>query len=448
MMPRPDSRLLLFLLAFLPLPAAIAQCLQTAATTRAVTFVQPTSSPVKPLFHIAGPTDATGSALQVFFNDLSPADEPLLLNALRNLDSWAILVDGNLSPVHVRSAQVIPGIVTLELTSSLGADTLASHSILLLFSGDPANKVQPGTVLVKVPKSLQTSPGAPASSGWHLPQLKLTTDKKDPNFDVTGSLQTAVGATPLYSWTVLARYPIEHTGPSSIFKLGPQFTGVASQQTNADPDSLSAAAAGELEFNSVCIGDRLLPIRLLFNPISYEFERKAKLEAVLTSGVPALHPYQQKNSNLIVSGGVQIVEGFLPVNVNLNLGTEFGASTSRSVLNTNAHPGYSDAPLRALAGADVYFNVPAPRSAKPLFGVVGHYTVRSLFHPEPFQQEGVNAGNQFYSTKARHSITIDLARTIVPGIDLNVQYRFGSLPPTFSFVDHQVNIGFEFLLGK
>jgi hypothetical protein len=34
------------------------------------------------------------------------------------------------------------------------------------------------------------------------------------------------------------------------------------------------------------------------------------------------------------------------------------------------------------------------------------------------------------------------------GSNLTVQYRYGSLPPTFTFIDHQVTIGFEVVLGK
>ncbi|MGI4829112.1 MAG: hypothetical protein ACRYFU_13100 [Janthinobacterium lividum] len=417
-----------------------AQCVRRTAAVP-LQSAPPSTSRITAGFHSAVPVDAGGTAVQIVFNDLSAGDQSRLSNAFNSLSSWAILVDGRLSTVHVTSSLLSAedGFVTLQLSAPLGRETLASHTVTLLFAGDPSSGVTPETVKLNVQK--------PASSGWQLPSFRFTEDKRNPNLDVTGSLQTAVGATPLYSWTVLARYPIEHNGRVSIFRFGPQFTGIASQQTNGDPDSLNASAAGELDFPLVCLAGRFVPINLLFNPINYEFERKAKQEAILSSGLPTLHAYQRKNTNLIASGQVQIVEAFLPVNVNLNLGTEIGTAISRSAVNLTSQTGYSDSPLRAVAAADVYFNLPTV-ARYPLLAVDGHYTVRALFHPEPFQQDGVNDGNQFYSTKARHFIAVNMARTLVPGASLTVQYRFGSLPPTFSFVDHQVTLGIEIVLGK
>jgi len=241
-----------------------------------------------------------------------------------------------------------------------------------------------------------------------------------------------------------------------VMYFTPQFTGSASQETNADPDSLSASFATKFDFPSSVIFGKSVPINLSLSPVDYEFERKAKQEAVLEDGKPTLHNYQQKNTNEIVSAQVQFVTGLGGniarrtrdlVGLNLNLGTEFGSAVSRSVLNTSPKPGYSDNPLRALVGADLYFNL--PKVAKyPLLSVDGHYTVRSPFNPEPFKEQAVNNGNEFYSTKARHYIAVNLARTLAKGANLTVQYRYGSLPPTFTFVDHQITIGFEVVLGK
>ena len=133
--------------------------------------------------------------------------------------------------------------------------------------------------------------------------------------------------------------------------------------------------------------------------------------------------------------------------MNVNLGTEVGSAVSRSVQNLTSKPGYSDNPLRAVAGVDVYFQLPKV-GKYPFLSVDGHYTVRLPFHPEPFKEAGVNNGNEFYSTQARHYIAVNLARTLVKGSNVTVQYRYGSLPPTFNFVDHQVTIGFEVVLGK
>jgi len=411
------------------------------------------AAPAKPgkvmaKFHAADVDTGTTSSIQIFYDDLTPGDTQAIQNAVKPSDSWSILVDGKLSPIRVTTASIphSGGIINLQLSGPLGADTVSKHHITILFAGDPATHVQPESVDVKQPKS------AP-SSGWFPPKFNFTTDKKNPNLDVSGSLQTGVAAKPQYQWNVLAQAPWEHDGLNWDFTAGPKFTGIASQETNADPDSLSASAATEFYF----FRHSLAP-NILFNPISYEFERKAKQEAVLVNGKPTVHNYQQKNTNLIVSAGLQFVTGFghgkkahtgFPVGLNINLGTEIGSAVSRSVLNQNPKPGYSDNPLRAVAGSDVYFDVYRPAGWKyPLLNVDGHYTVRLPFHPEPFQEAGVNNGNQFYSTQARHYITASLSHTIVAGSNFTVKYLYGSLPPTYSFVDHQVTIGFEVVLGK
>jgi hypothetical protein len=394
-------------------------------------------------FHVASVDVPSTNSVQIFYDDVAPEDQGAIANAVAPQSSWSILIDDKLSTVRVQTGTVkSTGLIFLTLTGPLGADTVVKHHITVLFAGDPSTGVQAETVNVKQPK-----PQASLSSGWFLPKLNFTTDKKNANFDLSGSLQAGVGAKPQYTWSVMAKYPVEYEGSIYIFKAGPQFTGTASQETNADPDSLSAGAAAEFDFSKAQVFGKNLPINLLFNPIDYEFERKARQEAVLINGNATLNTYQQKNTNLIVSGQAQLVEAWWPVNVNIDLGTELGSAESRSVLNVNPKPGYSDSPLRAVAGADVYFNLPKVGSY-PFLSVDGHYTVRSPFHPEPYKQAGVNNGNEFYSTKARHYIAVNLSRTLAKGANLTAQYRFGSLPPTFSFVDHQVTIGFEVVLGK
>jgi hypothetical protein len=409
------------------------------------TFANPgTPKKIQAKFHVANVDTKTTSSIQITYDNVAREDKQAISDAVQPRTSWSILVDNKLSIVGVQSASVksAGGIIVLQLTGPLEPDLVLRHHISILFAGNPAAGVLAETVEVKQP-----DPSKMNIHGWFPPQFNFTSDKKNPNLDVSGSLQSGVGAKPQYQWNVVAKAPFEYNASNWVLNLGPKFTGVASQETNADPDSLSASLATEFDFPYPHVSDKLVPINLLFNPVDYEFERKLKQEAVLNNGQATLHNYQQKNTNVIVSGQVQFVEGWWPVNLNINLGIEAGSAVSRSVLNLTAKPGYSDSPLRAVAGADVYFNL--PKVAKyPFLIVDGHYTVRSPFHAEPFKQAGVNNGNQFYSTKARHYIAVNLARPIVKGSNFTVQYRYGSLPPTFNFVDHQVTIGFEVVLGK
>ncbi len=401
----------------------------------------PAPKKIQAKFHAASAVVSTNS-IQILYDDGTPGDQPAIGSAVTPSSSWSILVDGKLSTVGVQSASNTPGLIVLNLNGPLGSAVGPKHHITILFAGDPATGVQPETVDVKQPK--------PPAKSWFFPEISFTSDKKNANFDISGSLQTGVDATPQYTWNVLAKYPVEYLGSDYVFLVGPYFTGSSSQEPNADPDSLSAGLPFELDFSDVRkLGNS---VNFIVNPIDYEFERKPKQEAVLVNGKATLNNYQQKNTNLIASGQVQFVEAwryqkFNFPNLNINLGTELGSAISRSVLNLTPKAGYSDNPLRAVGGADVYFDLPKVGKS-PFLSVDGHYTVRSLFHPEPFKQAGVNSGNEFYSTKARHYIAVNLARALAKGANLTVQYRFGSLPPTFTFVDHQVTIGLEVVLGK
>ncbi len=411
----------------------------------------PDSNKIQVKLH--SPSIVTPTSIEVFFSNLADS-QAVIDNALKNNSSWSILIDYRPSNVSVQSVLIQGHVVVLTLSSPLAPDMISKeHQISVYFNGDPTTGVMSDEADTKQPKAISKG------SNWFFPTIEFTTDKKDANFDISGSLQTSVGASPQYEWSALAKYPIEYQhssknqGLSYIFRAAPQFTGSASQQANADPDSLIASVTTEFYFPYTHVGMNHLPVNLLFDPIDYEFERKPEQEAVLSNGKSTLNNYLQKNANLIISGRLQVLEAWkfkrvdLP-NLNISLGTEFGSALSRSVLNVNPGPGYTDNPLRAVAAADVYFNVGLPKVKQPIFNVDGHYTVRSLFHPEPFRQAGVNNGNEFYSTKARHYIAVNLSRSLAKGANLIVQYKFGSLPPTFNFLDHQVTIGFEIVLGR
>ena len=224
------------------------------------------------------------------------------------------------------------GNIQIRLTGSLGTDVVSKHQITVLFAGDLPTGVQPETAAVKQPKPVPPGP-------WFLPKVNFITDKKGANFDISGTLQTGVGTTPQYQWSAQTKYPVEYEGANFFFKTGPQFTGSGSQEPSADPDSMNASALSEFDFTKFQVLGRSLPVNVSFDPINYEFERKAQQEAILQNGKPVLHSYQQKNANLIVSGQVQFVESWWPVNVNINLGTELGSAVSRSVLNETSKPG-------------------------------------------------------------------------------------------------------------
>lgn len=395
----------------------------------------------KPSFGSAD-AESTSPTITVSYGQIPPNSNDFK-TAVENASAWKISVDQGRSRIKVKSALLQrEGTIVLTLSTPVPTkDLTAPHQMEVSFAGSGEKSISADSVRVTRAKA------AGSQKSWFLPEFNLSGNKKDANLDVSGSLQSGVGAKPQYQWSVLAKYPALYEGANFLFRIGPQFTGTASQEPNADPDSLSASLATEAYFPRVHLVGKNSAFNIISTPVDYEFERKAKQEAVLNNGNATLHSYQQKNSNLMFTAKGQLVDYQWPVNINLSLGTELGASISRSALNLTSKPGTSIAPLRAVVGADVYFDLPDVGKS-PLLSVDAHYTLRSLFHSEPFKQAGVNSGNEFYTTKARHYIAVNLARTLATGVNLTAQYRFGSLPPTFTFLDHQVTVGFEVVFGK
>lgn len=409
------------------------------------------SKAVRATFHGASADPTHPRLIEVSVDGVLGSEEAVLINAVTSPSSWSVVIAGKVGAPQVESVEVMnEGLVNLHLTAGISFSDLSGKHVSVTFAGAPSIGIQAVMLPVKVPD--------PKKEGKRLfwPIFKPSTDKTNSNLNVSGSLQSGVGATPQYQWDITAKAPVEYNLPTWVFIFGPQFTGKASQKTNADPDSLSASLATNFDFPFNKFFNKSVPISISCDLVDYEFEEKAQQEAVLENGKPTIHQYQQMNSNLIASGQVQFVSGWGGsvekkrgdlVGLNLDLGTEAGSAESRSIQNLTAKPGYSDNPLRAVAGADLYFDLPKVLK-NPFVSVDSHYTVRSPFNPEPFKQAGINNGNEFYSTKARHYIAVNFTRILAKGSNLTVQYRYGSLPPTFSFVDHQVTIGLQVLLGK
>lgn len=268
----------------------------------------------------------------------------------------------------------------------------------------------------------------------------LTKDKKKADVDITGSFQAGVGAAPQYAWSVKAGCPVFE---GNYGEFGPSFTGEASQQANADPDSLKAGVTWR----------KLVPIEKSRNGfilsgdlISYEFERKTKKEPVIVDGKAVDQPYIDKNANLMWTGKAAYVSGSPSLNWTLNfIGFEAGRGVSRSVAaSTPAQKG--QAVTRLYFSLDVYRTL--FRHDKPLVTFHGNQVLRLPFHPEPYKQVDVNAGKMFLTSKPRYWTEVETTFPLTDGVGINVQYKRGSLPPSFEFVDHQVTIGFEILLKR
>ncbi len=175
----------------------------------------------------------------------------------------------------------------------------------------------------------------------------------------------------------------------------------------------------------------------------YEFEREIKNESVLVNGEIVKREFLEKNTNLISSAELKWVYGWRPLNYSLGFGGEVGKSTSRTVKQDSNGEEVTSVfrPKAEVAVAKVW---KADHDHPVSFD--GSYTLRWPLEPEPFQRAGYNDDQPALSRLPRYWASVDLGFQLTTGIKIEAQYRYGSLPPSFEFVDHQVTLGIAILL--
>jgi hypothetical protein len=269
----------------------------------------------------------------------------------------------------------------------------------------------------------------------------LTKDPKTADISITGALQAAVGDRPQYSYTVDAKYNVLPYLTSH--ELAATFKAVASQEYNADPDTMKLAANYRWLHN--------LPnhVGFIFSSdlIAYEFQRAIKQDTPVALGVP-IPTYINKNSNRVHSATAMFIYSrpkqgsfaFRP------LGIEAGQSITRTV--KAASQGVTDTSiLRGVFGAD-YYNFRKEFWGFKRIDFEAHHTQRILHFAEPYVRAGVNGGKQYLSRYARPVSTAKLTFSLRDGFGVSFAYLRGSQPPSFKFVNHQLTIGLTILLKR
>jgi len=367
---------------------------------------------------------------QVAVNATSPgADFKQELPNLERQENWKLFYRG--SAVIVQKVTVERDVRTILL--DFDPESIALPEPGSLEDGELAAIYQPpnSAPTVILNRAFMTS----VTAG-----VALTADKKDADIDIAGGFQAGANARPEYFWSVQAVYPIPIAYRYGT--IAPVFIGEASQQRNADPDSLKAGV----------LYDKRWPISgrsgfaILADLLAYEFERKINKEAVLIDGEIVKGQSLEKNSNLMWTASLRYINGWRHLNFTLGFaGFEVGKSLSRTVKQASREDA-SQTVARPKFDVDAY---------KVLFGgerrlltFDGHYTVRFPLTQEPFLKAEENGGKMYLTAVPRHWLNLNVGLLLTDGVDILAQYKYGSLPPSFEFVDHQVTVGFNLLLRK
>jgi hypothetical protein len=364
--------------------------------------------------------------------------KPADWNEVLQKKSWKLMYDGKVVPVEAVSAGANETVVLAYPAASAIPDTMDAiedGKLTVAFKNSAAKEV-------KVPRRRPRPSGAALFRGCL--NFHLTDDKETADIDITGGVQAGVDAKPEYNWSAKARCSVLGEPRIPWGRLSLSFSSEASQQENADPDAMKAAVTWlkRKSFSGETYG-----FILNADALSYEFERKVKTEHVIENAEVVKREFLKKNSNLMWTGMGRFVVppstlGSLTIGF---FGVELGRSVSRTV-KADLRDSENQAVRRLHFNADAYKDF--YRGPRRIVVLHGHHTARFPFVPEPYVRATENAGKMYLTNKPRHWTLVEMLFPFYDGFNMNIQYKRGSLPPSFEFVNHQVTIGVNLLLKR
>jgi hypothetical protein len=283
---------------------------------------------------------------------------------------------------------------------------------------------------------------------WSLfAQLEPAVEKKDAKYYLFGSALFGVSTKPIYILDV--KVETEHE-----FRQN-QFVGVrASLTSNAgaeppndrseiDPDSIMGALTYQTSWAKVVGG---YDVFLSLDPVRGEFTRKHPSSNLVTAGFATFarkRPYGLAKGDFLVYPSV----GY-------ELGRNLNTPSVLFKRPVNLE-GYDRIVRLVPGGRAVYYRLVETPKKEQIYRFVfdASYQARLLLADEPFVRAEFVLNDAGIGTRqkvtrlrrnARHITEIGATWGLTPLLGLRVQYRFGSLPPLFEFVNHQVTIGMTF----
>jgi hypothetical protein len=287
-------------------------------------------------------------------------------------------------------------------------------------------------------------------SGTKLPQgdkfFSPVAANQTATVSLTGSFSAGGGTKPIYAikgvgniapterYRVLTMLPVI-TSEIDINQSVKASNEPAGYRSRIDPDSISVG--GALWKVTPYSHGPLFDLTMHLQLADFEFARTDPSSAY-TGGFgvePIDKPWQNKT-------------GTVALNSNLYFGLEAGRNLKKpSTLDTVpvdlTHYGTI---LRGVTGADVNFAVQSSDLTTVVFYTGATYRVRLPAFDEPFVTNLHQTESVGLSTKARNWVDVTLGYNPFHWqyFSFTAEYKYGSLPPLFSLVDHSATIGITF----
>lgn len=307
----------------------------------------------------------------------------------------------------------------------------STHTLAITFSGltglDPLRVDWTATFN----NILQTSAKAPKKSFF-----TSVDTKDDADVYLFGSFLAGYSTKPIYmidakvGWVPEIRETGYFLGVTSTLSTNAD-TNPPIDRTRVDPDAITGALA---------LRRNIKHLALDFNPLRGEFSRKYPASDLVTAGT-----LKWISRPIYNRGQAVVLDPFV--------GYELGKNKNKpaTLFDQSVDLTHYDTIARGVTGAHGAFLLfqksPSP-DAPYLLAIQGNYTARILAKSEPFVTTGF-AGNKHVQnvslgTNTRHYVECSVTYNASDLFGIEAKYKFGSLPPLFEFVEHQVVVGLTF----
>ena len=260
--------------------------------------------------------------------------------------------------------------------------------------------------------------------------------KDDADLYLFGSFLAGYSTKPLY--TIDAKVSWAPEIRSSGYMLG--VIGTLSTNADAsppvdrsrvDPDSITAA---------LVLRHRIRQFSFDLHPLEGQFSRQYPASDLITSGtVKWVAPAIKRQTRAVV---------FYPF-----IGYELGKNLNKPgiLFSQPVDLGKYDNIERLLLGAHgafLLFKKTVPAESPYRLVVQSDYTARALFSAEPYVTSGYSDAGRVSIVRVRgntrHYLECGVTFNVSDFFGIEAKYKFGSLPPLFESVEHQVVVGLTF----
>ena len=242
--------------------------------------------------------------------------------------------------------------------------------------------------------------------------------RDDADIFLSGAMTAAKNAASSYQWDIKIAYP-KYKGEHWF--VSPLIDFVANKGTDANPDKAKFVSSVGYAIPVSTPQFNLIPEVQIINESGGEFDREFATKGFVSSTYARV---------LFRTFGSTVGERVAPL---FDFGMDFGSNLSNKLSKDG-----SGAVARIYAGTSWYKELGSPNVV-----MVAAYQVRIPLRDEIFQQKIGDGTRRFLSTKARHFVEIGFDYGLSKYFSLKPKYRWGSLPPAYSFLDHQLSIALE-----